>query len=867
MGEENYHVWIGRKLLPFSSKPRAERFCKRFAEEIAKDLGDTEWDASAAEQLKKDMDVSEFIQMTRQVPRASWTQGTKTLLVVVMDWMYGDRSRSPMSKQTLTPAHYRDRIFPRVRQAFQSMSHGRFDIQVTVLPEVIRYVRQRSRYTAGGYPFPGLYNGAKESLDGNSKWGRKYSFDAYDLVYVINPQQAPTGTKGVAWVGAKGAICNGCEEISENFQTMVAVHELGHNLGLSHASSKSLEYGNPYDWMGNYPDVQGLFYGLGYQLALNWVRPDSVMRITDADLSGLSDLYLLKPFDVALEPGTGHIVGVHISLKKANRDLFVSFRSSTGAQAGVILTYQDKDKPNSELVDAACHSPSQRDAALQPGWTFIDSTGQVVITTVGLTKHLAKVHIYRAPTSSKDVGAIRSRDTFTDGAWKCPRTCTDADLLVEVYGQCKGMKKDGYCNGGSLTMSGHKFSIGKDLCPQSCGQCDAAMQGPTLVGSGCADKNIKISGKSCSQAARQGYCGYSTNIGHVGKDLCPRSCDMCPPRPSGSTGGTFKDPRVARTHGQTAEQEQSGGGGKPEPTKEKAEEEAEKEEEKEDEDEEKADAAADKAEEEEEKEEESEEHCMDDPVWKDGDGDGCAVYRTFIEQRKLTRTEACGYNGGGAKAHCRKTCNTCTVTHRTCVDKQCVAKWHRDMGQCYSCSEWPKYCDKPFFKADCPLTCGLCQAETTEPPQAATTAPPTTTTTTTTEATTPVPPVCKDSECVDMWVKEHGKCYKCENFAEEYCGRDEEFMKSCPASCKLCTPDEKPFCADDFKTHTCQRYVNWGWCSIGHVAEKCRASCGLCTQEKKAIKMAEAIAARDHSVSIKPLSLAMVSVVLGWIVS
>eukprot|EP00971_Amphidinium_carterae_P201426 3996861-Amphidinium_carterae.1 len=43
--------------------------------------------------------------------------------------------------------------------------------------------------------------------------------------------EAPIGTKGVAFCGAKGAICNGCEQLSESFQVMVAVHELGHNLG------------------------------------------------------------------------------------------------------------------------------------------------------------------------------------------------------------------------------------------------------------------------------------------------------------------------------------------------------------------------------------------------------------------------------------------------------------------------------------------------------------------------------------------------------------------------------------------------------------------------------------------------------------
>merc|ERR1719265_2557930 len=110
-----------------------------------------------------------------------------------------------------------------------------------------------------------------------------------------------------------GAICNGCEEISENFQVMVAVHELGHNLGLWHASSKSLEYGNPYDWMGNYPDVQGLFYGLGYQLKLGWMEPSHIIKITDSHLRGLNDEYIIHPFDSPHAPKSGQVTGVHIS--------------------------------------------------------------------------------------------------------------------------------------------------------------------------------------------------------------------------------------------------------------------------------------------------------------------------------------------------------------------------------------------------------------------------------------------------------------------------------------------------------------------------------------------------------------------------
>merc|ERR1719387_110002 len=145
-------------------------------------------------------------------------------------------------------------------------------------------------------PFPGLYFGAQASLEGARS---DYKFASYDLVYVIAPQVRPIGTKGVAYVGKKGAMCNGCETISDNFKIMVAVHELGHNLGLLHASSTALEYGNVFDWMGNYPDVVGLHYGLGYKHLLGWISSDYIYEVGDGDLAGLSTEVIINPYDTS----------------------------------------------------------------------------------------------------------------------------------------------------------------------------------------------------------------------------------------------------------------------------------------------------------------------------------------------------------------------------------------------------------------------------------------------------------------------------------------------------------------------------------------------------------------------------------------
>merc|ERR1719353_1800061 len=99
-------------------------------------MGDHEFDTDLAvhDHVRKDPNAAEFTQLARRPPAKEWTTGTKRLLVVLVDWMHGDRSRRPYSSQTSTVEHYRTEIIPRVRKAFQRMSYGKFDIDTTFVP-------------------------------------------------------------------------------------------------------------------------------------------------------------------------------------------------------------------------------------------------------------------------------------------------------------------------------------------------------------------------------------------------------------------------------------------------------------------------------------------------------------------------------------------------------------------------------------------------------------------------------------------------------------------------------------------------------------------------------------------------------------
>merc|ERR1719375_3085823 len=147
------------------------------------------------------------------------------------------------------------------------------------------------------------------------------------------------------------------------------------------------------------------------------------------------------------------------------------------------------------------------------------------------------------------------------------------------------------------------------------------------------------------------------------------------------------------------------------------------------------------------------------------------------------------------------------------------------------------YCDDDdSFRADCPLTCGVCTPmdTTTTTTSRTTTTTQSTTTTSTTTTTTTTPAVCEDHECIDHWLKDTGKCMHCEDYTE-YCG-DEEFDKSCVRTCALCTPKEIPTCADDLNLATCSRYLAWDWCAFPNIAERCKETCGICSAQAAALE-------------------------------
>lgn len=220
-------------------------------------------------------------------------------------------------------------------------------------------------------------------------------------------------------------------------------------------------------------------------------------------------------------------------------------------------------------------------------------------------------------------------------------------------------------------------------------------------------------------------------------------------------------------------------------------------------------------------------------------------------EKKLTQDGACNWGDGSASVHCKITCGKCDDEYTpaqpalpaSCEDKTCVSLWMEKYGICFECENWSSYCDKPWFLQECRKTCKKCEGTDDDGYDVkyrySTTTTTTTTSTSTTTSSTTIPP-CEESECVDQWLKQYGKCYRCENYPD-HC-QEEYFIKSCPITCKRCSPKLEATCSDDLQEYTCQRYSTIGWCELANVSNRCKHTCGKCP-----VKHAAKLARQDNS--------------------
>lgn len=235
--------------------------------------------------------------------------------------------------------------------------------------------------------------------------GAGWNLNDYDHLLVYFPYLASCGYAGMAYVGWGRLWINGYMD------TRVTVHELGHNLGLSHAHSVTCtdsgatvawstsctrsDYGDPFDAMG------GSFWGgVGRFNAsqadeLDWMQG----RKQTAPAQG--GTYTLAPLGQQAEDLQA------LRLPGSDHDIWVEYRRPTGVDAwlpagatsGVLLHVSTTSVGGSDLIDMTPDNVFT-DSALRPGHVWVDP-----VTHWG-------IHVDAAGPNGATVTVVKPPDTI-----------------------------------------------------------------------------------------------------------------------------------------------------------------------------------------------------------------------------------------------------------------------------------------------------------------------------------------------------------------------------------------------------------------------------------------------------------------------
>ncbi|MCI0746685.1 MAG: PKD domain-containing protein [Verrucomicrobia subdivision 3 bacterium] len=192
---------------------------------------------------------------------------------------------------------------------------------------------------------------------------------------------------GLGYVGGPGSW------IRNTSSTGTTTHELGHNLGLNHASfwdtggqsaigpGARIEYGDNFDTMGS--GGSGRPYNARYRAYLNWLTTSDWITLS------ANGIYRLNAYDVTNSSGIRALRVIKTS-SSATNTYWLEFRQRTGLPRwqtnGISLRWAGSGNQRSQLIDTTPGSPwGKDDCAVVLGRTFSDRDAGIHITVLRKT--------------------------------------------------------------------------------------------------------------------------------------------------------------------------------------------------------------------------------------------------------------------------------------------------------------------------------------------------------------------------------------------------------------------------------------------------------------------------------------------------
>ena len=285
---------------------------------------------------------------------------------------------------------------------YRDVSDNRTWFTTTTLPVVLRSAKSKAFYNADSDSYRSMMDEAvllARQFDGTIGNAGTYNPDRYQHVVLLFQNMsgyvspvAPTGWAGRGQKPGTKVWLNGTAAAD------VIVHELGHNLGLSHGyawkpvgtspiqSGQHVEYGDPFDVMGDSDSTTGSHFSTPKKRALGYISEANVLT---ASVSGEYRLYrhdrTVGSNIVALKIDAG---GAYDYWLEYRRDVDPAFSDYADCVSNGLLMHWNNlpnfTQPGADgtyLLDMTPGSVGDmKDSALVVGQTFADPTYKIRIT-------------------------------------------------------------------------------------------------------------------------------------------------------------------------------------------------------------------------------------------------------------------------------------------------------------------------------------------------------------------------------------------------------------------------------------------------------------------------------------------------------
>ena len=325
-------------------------------------------------------------------PALSWTHGPKTMLVIRAD--FSDLAGVPVSGGApLTEAAAVELIRRAggVADFFAASSYGKTLIVIRPAvngdsPDVTGVVRLPK--TAAFY----AANGANSTLHADARAAARtagFDPDAYDRVCVAFSSLGDLAGSKITY-GGLASIIGSSIWVNGSYDFRVVAHEIGHTYGLFHAnrwefedgnpvseSGSSLEYGDPFDLMGEAGEPTADFGPWGKSL-LQWI-PDAAVTVAETggtfrvhriDGAG-ADLALPRALKIVRDPG---------------RDYWIGYRRATDSSAldnAAVVGWGYDTNRQGNLLDLATPDDPADAPVLPVGAMFEDTAAGITLRPIG----------------------------------------------------------------------------------------------------------------------------------------------------------------------------------------------------------------------------------------------------------------------------------------------------------------------------------------------------------------------------------------------------------------------------------------------------------------------------------------------------